>query len=250
MIKIQKISKQYKDAVNNRIVPALETVSFEVAKGEFVSILGPSGCGKSTLINIIAGFIPPSEGCVYFNGEKAMIPSPDRIVVFQEHNLLPWKNVAQNIGMGLKAKRASRRDRRDCAQKYVDFMCLNGFEESYPYQLSGGMKQRVALARALAVEPQCILMDEPLGSLDLQIREKLQTEISTLWIKTKKTVLMVTHDIEEAVFLSQRVIVMSKLPGKVKEIIPVPIPFPRDPAIKMTRKFQEIKGALWETVMQ
>jgi len=250
MIRLDQVSKYYQDPANSKVVYALEKISFRVNKGEFVSVLGPSGCGKTTLINIIAAFTPCSDGQVCFDGKYAQGPSRDRIVVFQEHNLFPWKTVTENVEFGLKAKATARRKRREIAQQFINLVHLNGFEDSYPYQLSGGMKQRVALARALAVEPECILMDEPLGSLDPQMRERLQAEIIALWQKTKKTVFMVTHDIEEAVFLSQRVIVMSKAPGRIKEIVSIDIPHPREPVVKMSDHFQSIKRSLWKIIME
>jgi NitT/TauT family transport system ATP-binding protein len=250
MIKLDKVSQHYENHIKEKTVQAVKDVSFQVKKGEFVCVLGPSGCGKTTLINIIAGFINCYSGEVFFEGQKPQRPWWDRVVVFQEHNLFPWKTVVENVEFGLKAKAISKKNRRETAKNFIDLVNLSGFEDHYPYQLSGGMKQRAALARALAVDPECILMDEPLGSLDAQIRERLQLEISALWLKTKKTVLMVTHDIEEAVFLSERVIVMSNAPGSIKEVVSIDIPHPRKPEVKMSAHFQDIKRSLWKTIME
>jgi ABC-type nitrate/sulfonate/bicarbonate transport system ATPase subunit len=250
MIRLKDISKNYGNPTNDKIIKALDKVSFEVKPGEFFSVLGPSGCGKTTLINIIAGFLKPTVGEVYFDGRLVEGPWRDRIVVFQEHNLFDWKTVFSNVEFGLKAKGESRDERKQITQKFIDLVHLGGFEDKYPVELSGGMKQRITLARALAVEPNCILMDEPLGSLDSQMREKLQTEIMALWQKTKKTILMVTHDIEEAIFLSDRVALMSKAPGRVRQIIPIDIPRPRDVSIKTSAHFQDIKIRLWEKIME
>lgn len=248
MIELQEVSKIYNN--NGKVTPALEKVSFQVNKGEFFSVLGPSGCGKTTLINIVAGFIDCTSGAVYFDGRPAEKPWRDRIVVFQEHNLLDWKTVFSNVEFGLKAKGTAREIRRQIARKYINLVHLTGFEDRYPCELSGGMRQRAALARALAVEPECILMDEPLGSLDSQMREKLQVEIMSLWESTRKTILMVTHDIEEAIFLSDRVLVMSKAPGRVREIVSIDITRPRDPCVKASVNFQNIKQRIWKRVME
>ncbi len=254
MIRLKEVSKKYNYSTNSnsndRIIEALDKVSFEVKPSEFFSVLGPSGCGKTTLINIIAGFVKATSGEVYFDGRPVDGPWHDRIVVFQEHNLFDWKTVFFNIEFGLKAKAVPSDKRRDIVQRFIDLVHLSGFEDRYPFELSGGMKQRVALARALAVEPECILMDEPLGSLDSQMREKLQVEIMALWEKTGKTILMVTHDIEEAIFLSDRVAVMSGAPGRIREIISIDISRPRDPSVKASSHFQDIKQRLWQKIMK
>lgn len=250
MIGLKDVSKNYNSPTNGRLIEALDKVSFEVKPGEFFSVLGPSGCGKTTLINVIAGFIKPSIGEVYFDGRPVQGPWRDRIVVFQEHNLFDWKTVFFNVEFGLKAKGILRKQRRKITQRFIDLVHLGGFEDRYPFELSGGMKQRVALARALAVDPECILMDEPLGSLDSQMRERLQMEIMALWEKTRKTILMVTHDIEEAIFLSDSVALMSKAPGKVREIISIDIPRPRNVSIKASSDFQNIKQRLWGKIIE
>jgi len=250
MITLNNVSKQFRGSSNGKRVTALDAVSLHISEGEFVSVLGPSGCGKTTLLNIVAGFITASEGDVSFQGNVVEHPSHERIVVFQDHNLFPWKTVVENISFGLRAQGYSPQEQRTVAEQFVNLVYLNGFEDSYPCQLSGGMRQRVALARALAVDPNCILMDEPLGSLDAQIREKLQLEVMAIWQKTKKTILMVTHDIDEAIFLSERVLVMSKAPGTINEVISINFPYPRDPSIKMSHDFQNLKYRLWRSITQ
>jgi NitT/TauT family transport system ATP-binding protein len=250
MIRINNISKSHTNLVKKSVTVAVRNVSFSITKGEFVSIIGPSGCGKSTLLNIIAGFIYPSSGNVEFNGEPVREPSSQRIVVFQDHNLFPWKTVIENIRFGLKGKKLSRLKQYAIAQHWIDLVHLNGFEQCYPYELSGGMRQRVALARALAVDPECILMDEPLGSLDAYMRENLQYEIMGLWSKTNKTIIMVTHDIDEALFLSERVIVMSMQPGVIKEIVSIDIPWPREFRVKTQKKFLELKNKLYKLIIE
>ena len=242
MIAVENIAKTYCGTETKAGAEALAGISFDIPRGAFRCIaLGPSGCGKSTLINIIAGFLAPTSGAVRCKGRIVTGPSPERIVVFQDHNLLPWKTAVDNISLGLLSRFSDRKARISCAQHYIDMMHLNGFEGHYPYQLSGGMRQRVALARALAVTPDCILMDEPLGALDSLTREKLQIELATLWQATGQTVLMVTHDIDEALFLSQQVIVLGPRPTKIKKIVNVDISYPRTLAIKTSEKFQRIK---------
>ncbi|OGR41433.1 MAG: hypothetical protein A2X35_10520 [Elusimicrobia bacterium GWA2_61_42] len=245
MIRVTAVSKQYAGGRE----AALQKASFEVRKGEFFCVLGPSGCGKTTLINIIAGFVKASSGQVLFDGKPVDGPCRDRIVVFQEHNLFDWMSVAANVEFGLKAKGVPAAERCRIAGEFIDLVHLKGFETAYPASLSGGMKQRVALARAMAVDPGCVLMDEPLGSLDSQMRERLQLEIMALWEKTKKTILMVTHDIEEAVFLSDRVALMSKAPGGISEIVNISLPRPRTAAVKATPEFQKLKRELSEKIM-
>jgi ABC-type nitrate/sulfonate/bicarbonate transport system ATPase subunit len=249
MIRLTKVCKTYGDPSEGGARAALSAVSFEIKKGEFFSVLGPSGCGKTTLINIIAGFVKPEAGEVLFDGKPVRGPWRDRIVVFQEHNLFDWKTVLSNVAFGLKAKGMPAAERGRTAREFIELVHLSGFENVYPSSLSGGMKQRAALARAMAVDPGCILMDEPLGSLDSQMREKLQLEIMALWEKTKKTILMVTHDIEEAVFLSDRVALMSKAPGRIKQIVPIDIPRPRDASVKASAGFQALKHELSEKIM-
>lgn len=248
MITCNTVSCVYEDSINARTVRALDAVSFSVQKGEFVSVVGPSGCGKTTLINMIAGFVPCSSGTITFEGKPITGPSPSRIVVFQDHTLFDWMSVSSNIEFGLRAQNMNAHERKTCVQRYIELVHLKGFEKSFPFQLSGGMKQRVSLARALVVNPDCILMDEPLGSLDPFMRGQLQEELFALWKATGKTILMVTHDIEEALFLSQRIVILDKRPGRIKHILSVPLRQPRISQIKLSDEFQQLKRSI-DTIM-
>jgi NitT/TauT family transport system ATP-binding protein len=207
-------------------IRVLEDVSIDVQSGEFVCIVGPSGCGKSTLLNIIAGFLPSSRGDVLVDGHPVSGPDPRRIFVFQENGVFPWLTVEANIGFGLARKSAE--DRRRIVSHYIDMVGLTGFERSYPRELSGGMRQRVEIARALAANPQIIYMDEPFGALDFITRLKMRSDLVRIWQSEKKTILFVTHDIEEAVQLADRVLVMSRRPATICEEVRVDLPRPRD----------------------
>jgi ABC-type nitrate/sulfonate/bicarbonate transport system ATPase subunit len=204
----------------------LEHIDLEVREGEFVCIVGPSGCGKSTLLNIIGGFLKRSRGEVLVEGQPVAGPDPRRVFVFQENGVFPWLTVEENIGFGLLKKSNAERERT--VAHYVDMVGLNGFERAYPRELSGGMKQRVEIARALAANPEIIYMDEPFGALDFITRLKMRADLVRIWQSEKKTILFVTHDIEEAVQLADRVMVMSKRPATIQTIIPVELPRPRD----------------------
>ena len=207
-------------------VHVLERVNFEVRDGEFVCLVGPSGCGKSTLLNIIAGFLKCTRGQAIVEGQPVTGPDPRRIFVFQENGVFPWLTVQENIGFGLLQK--SRAERAGIVAHYVDMVGLGGFERSYPRELSGGMKQRVEIARALAANPDIIYMDEPFGALDFITRLKMRADLVRIWQSEKKTILFVTHDIEEAVQLADRVLVMSRRPATIQTIIPVELARPRD----------------------
>ena len=207
-------------------IAVLENVNAEVATGEFVCIVGPSGCGKSTLLNIIGGFVRATSGDVMVEGEPVDGPDPRRIFVFQENGVFPWLNVWENIGFGVRGKKEE--ERRRIVRHYTEMVSLTGFENAYPRELSGGMRQRVEIARALAANPDIIYMDEPFGALDFITRLKMRADLTRIWQSEKKTILFVTHDIEEAVQLADRVVVMSQRPATVKEVIPVGLPRPRD----------------------
>ena len=208
-------------------VVALFETSFEVRRGEFVSVLGPSGCGKSTLLNVIAGFVRPTSGSVRLSGKPITHPSSERGIAFQEHTLFPWKTVWANIAVGPRMKGLSKEEVGNTVKKFIGLVGLNGFEKAYPYELSGGMAQRVSLARLLAANPEVLLMDEPFGSLDSQTRIDMQEELLKIWEHSHKTVLFVTHDIDEALLLSDRVLLMSGRPGKILESFDVPFARPR-----------------------
>jgi NitT/TauT family transport system ATP-binding protein len=207
-------------------IRVLDDINLSVAAGEFVCILGPSGCGKSTLLNIAGGFVAPLEGEVSIDGEKVSGPDPRRIFVFQERGVFPWLTVEQNIGFGLF--RQSESEKRERIAHYVQLVGLKGFEQSYPRELSGGMKQRLEVARALAVNPDVLYLDEPFGALDSITRLQMRRELLRIWQAERKTILFVTHDIEESVQLADRVVVLSARPGRVRRVVDIPIPHPRD----------------------
>jgi NitT/TauT family transport system ATP-binding protein len=227
LLEIRGLSKRYLDAYTGEETVALEGVSFSIEEGELVSILGPSGCGKTTVLNIVAGFIEPTEGEALLDGRPVARPGPDRGVVFQSFALFPWKTVQENIAFGPKMRGMPRQDRRRIAQEYIDLVGLTGFEARFPHELSGGMQQRVGVARVLANEPRIMLMDEPFASVDAQTRMTLQEELTRIWDERRPTILFVTHDVEEAVFLSDRVIVLTSRPGRVAEIVEVALARPR-----------------------
>lgn len=207
---------------------ALKEVSLDIREGEFITLVGPTGCGKSTLLNLIAGFEQPDSGDVLFEGKPVTGAGPDRLVLFQDPGLFPWLTVQQNVEFGMKVAGVPTAERRERAIKYLDMVHLRKFRRSYPFQLSGGMKQRTAIARALAVEPRMILMDEPFSALDPRTRDLLHLELQRLWIETKKTIVFVTHSVEEAVRLADRVVIMASQPGRIRKIVPVSLPHPRD----------------------
>jgi NitT/TauT family transport system ATP-binding protein len=224
----------------------LQGVDLDVSKGEFCCLIGPSGCGKSTLLRIIGGLIAPTGGRVAIDGQPVVSPRPDVGVVFQSFNLLPWRTVAGNVELGLEEQGVSRTARRERARAWIARVGLDGFGRFYPGQLSGGMQQRVGLARALAIEPDILLMDEPFGSLDAQTRLLMQGDLLELWGASRKTVLFVTHDVEEALFLADRVLVMSPRPGLVIDAVDVPFERPRRDALRGDARFARIKEDLWE----
>ncbi|MFI5340581.1 MAG: ABC transporter ATP-binding protein [Candidatus Methylomirabilales bacterium] len=224
---IRKLGKTYFDLYAGRHVTAVTDVSLEIHTGEFVSIVGPSGCGKTTLLNMVAGFIPPSEGEILLADRQVRGPGPDRGVVFQNFALFPWKSVLDNVAFGPKMRGVPREERQRIAREYVALVGLTGAEGRYPNELSGGMQQRVGVARALANNPDLLLMDEPFASVDAQTRMTLQEELTRIWEARHPTILFVTHDVDEAVFLSDRVIVLSKSPGTVRAEISIALPRPR-----------------------
>lgn len=228
MIQVEGVGKAFAQR-NGVPYIALEDVSFKVDRGEFVSILGPSGCGKSTLLNLVAGLERADGGLVLANGKPVTAPGPDRIVVFQEHALYPWLTVLENVAFGLKQKGIRKRERHALAMDQIRAVHLGKFADRYPHELSGGMKQRVAIARALAMNPEILLMDEPFAALDEQTRLLLHRELEQIWMATRKTILFITHNIREAVTLSDRVLVMSTRPGRIKKEYRVQAARPRDP---------------------
>ena len=213
-------------------------------------MVGPSGCGKSTLLNIIAGLDTPTSGAVYIDGKKIEGTGTERGVVFQQYALFPWLTVLKNVMFGLKLKGERDAEAKEIAMKYIKMVQLEDFVNHYPKELSGGMKQHVAIARAYAVKPEVLLMDEPFGALDAQTRTQLQTELLKTWESERKTCFFITHDVDEAIILAQRVIVMSARPGRIKDIVDIDIPYPRDQETKMSPRFMELKNHIWSQVYQ
>jgi NitT/TauT family transport system ATP-binding protein len=229
---------------------AVDDVSFTVQPGEFVSMIGPSGCGKSTLLSIVAGFINPTTGSAKLDGKTITRPGPERGVVFQQYSLFPWLSVRKNVEFGLKMAGVDRGKRETTARSLLGLAGLLGFENHYPDQLSGGMKQRIGIVRALATSPQVLLMDEPFGALDTQTRVVMQEILTNIWQQFRISVLFITHDIEESIFLSDRIYVMTARPGRIKAEIKVPLPRPRTPDMtdtpEFTRLVHELKGLIRE----
>lgn len=231
---------------------ALQNVSFSISPGEFLCLLGPSGCGKSTLLRMIAGFLPPSSGNILVRGEHVTRPGLDRAVVFQgDAALFNWLTTEENVGFGLRMRHVPLAERRAIVAENIRLVGLEGFEHYYPNQLSGGMRQRVQIARVLANDPAILLMDEPFGALDAQTRDIMQQELSLIWSSRKKTVLFITHDIEESLLLGDRVAIMSAGPAAtIKKVVPIPLPRPREFSEDFLRLRREIKGAIEEEVMK
>ena len=233
---------------NRGPVRALHGFDIDVQEGEFLSIVGPSGCGKSTFLNVVLGLIKPDSGDLRMRGRPILGPGTDRAMVFQEFGLLPWRTVQNNVELGLELKRVPTATRRTVSQGLIEMVGLSGFEGHYPHELSGGMKQRVGLARALATDPDVLLMDEPFAALDAQTRDIMQAELLRIWHEARKTVLFVTHQIEEAVYLSDRVMVMTKRPGHAKRTFAIDLPRPRDYEMRVTPKFNDLKLEIWNAL--
>jgi NitT/TauT family transport system ATP-binding protein len=230
-----------------RPVLALENISLAVRPREFLALLGPSGCGKSTLLYLIGGFLPIETGRISIDGTPIAGPGPDRGIVFQHFALFPWKTVRANVLYGLEKMGLPREERHKRAQSFIDLVGLSGFEDSYPSQLSGGMKQRTAIARTLAIDPKILLMDEPFGALDAQTRHLMQTELLAIWRRSPKTVIFVTHDVQEAVYLADRVAVMTARPGRIKTIVDITLD-KADPATPKSKAFADQVDELWTLV--
>jgi NitT/TauT family transport system ATP-binding protein len=224
----------------------LQDFDLSVREGEFLSVLGPSGCGKSSFLNILAGLVPPTHGSVAIDGQVLSGVNRKLGVVFQGYALFPWRTVIENVEIGLEIRQIRHDERREQAAHYLSLVGLDGYGNHYPHQLSGGMRQRVAIARALAYGPEVLLMDEPFGALDAQTRESLQSELLGIWEKSAKTVVFITHSIDEAIFLSDRVAVMTRGPGRVKEVIDITLPRPRDDAVRNSLAFVQLRQRAWE----
>lgn len=229
-------------------VVALNGFDLDIKENEFICVVGPSGCGKSTILNIMAGLEKPTSGEVLVDGMPVQGPGAERGVVFQQYALFPWLSVKKNVEFGLRLKKLPKEDIERISGHYIDMVELQDFKNAYPKELSGGMKQRVAIARAYAMNPSLLLLDEPFGALDAQTRTQLQTELLHTWETERKTCFFITHDVEEAVILSQRVVIMSARPGRIKEIVDVDIPYPRNQETKLTPRFGEIKNHVWSEV--
>ena len=250
-LKAQALSVTYINQQTNRIIAALDGITFTVQEGQFVAIVGPSGCGKSTLLNVIAGLQPATHGQLLLNGQPITGPGPDRAMVFQQASLLPWRSVLDNVLFGAKLQRRIDREEREArARHLIKLVGLGGFEKSYPSELSGGMQQRVNLARALTTNPRMLLLDEPFAALDAQTRELMQDELLRVWEEEKTTALFITHDIKEAVFLADRVIVFSARPGRIKREVEVDLPRPRGRETRRSDRFREIEDLLHDSIQE
>ncbi len=244
-IRVRGVRKTF--ATGGREVVALDGIDLDVAPGELVCLLGPSGCGKSTLLNAIAGFSPPTAGEIVANGKPVTAPGPDRAMVFQEYALFPWMTVERNVAFGLEMARMPAERRRATVDAWLEKLHLGDFRDRFPKDLSGGMRQRVAIARALAIDSPMLLMDEPFGALDALTRRNLQDELLRIWAELRKTIVFVTHGIEESIYLADRVVVMTYRPGTVKRVVRIALPRPRDPA---SPEFNALKREVSGLVME
>jgi NitT/TauT family transport system ATP-binding protein len=249
-IVIRALRKQFTDIARQEKIVAIDGIDVDIGDDEFLTILGPSGCGKTTLLNIVAGFDHATSGEVKLDGEPVRKPGPDRGVVFQEYALFPWLSVEQNIEFGLRERRIPRAERTERVRKQIASVGLSGFEQRYPQELSGGMRQRVALGRVLANDPKILLMDEPFAALDAQTRTIMQQELLRVWGAERRTVLFITHNIEEAILLGDRVVVMTARPGRIKEIVTVALPRPRDVTSTEFNQMRRRVAALLEDEVQ
>jgi NitT/TauT family transport system ATP-binding protein len=247
LVSIHGVSQHFR--VDGASVPALEGIDLEVPDGQFVSLVGPSGCGKSTLLSLVAGLRPPTRGAVLCDGVRITAPIPRKVgMIFQEANLLPWLSAVDNVAFPLKLRRVPKSERLRAAARMLELTGLAGFEERLPHQLSGGMKQRVAIARGLVQNPAVLLMDEPFASLDEQTRMVLGDELLRIWSETRKTVLFVTHSLNEAVYLADRVIVLSARPGRIVDDVAVDLPRPRTFAMTADVRFGALKDRIWQHI--
>jgi ABC-type nitrate/sulfonate/bicarbonate transport system ATPase subunit len=247
-LRVEGVSRTFPGVGGRPALKALEPTGLSIARNDFITILGPSGCGKSTLLRIVAGLDRPSTGRVLLDGHAIEGPGPDRGMVFQSYTLFPWLTVADNVAFGLRERGVTEREIAESVSIYVDRVGLKGFEKHLPKQLSGGMQQRTAIARALANDPEILLLDEPFGALDNQTRGLMQELLLGIWERDRKTVIFVTHDIEEAIFMASRVLVMTARPGRIKADIPVDLPHPRHYTVKTSPEFSALKARLTEEI--
>ncbi|WP_346864858.1 ABC transporter ATP-binding protein [Methanocalculus sp. MSAO_Arc2] len=243
-VRINNVGKTFPSRIGDPLV-ALEDISIEIERGEFLCILGPSGCGKTTLLRLVAGLDRPTSGEIIVEGKSVTGPDPRLAMIFQEYSLYPWRTVRGNIAFGLQMRGMSREERDERVNHFIQLVGLEGFGDSYPYELSGGMRQRVAVARALATDPAVLLMDEPFGALDAQTRNRMQKELLLIWEKTKKTVIFVTHSVDEAVYIADRILVLSTRPGRVAGIYDIDIPRPRN---RTSVEFAKIRRDVLEQI--
>ena len=248
LLEVRDLMKAFRRGI--RKVQAIDHLSLSVEEGEFVAIVGPSGCGKSTFLHILGGFEPLDGGTMLLNGEPIASPGPDRGMLFQEFALYPWRSVIGNVGWALEVQGRPRAERLAVAERYLKLVGLSAFRDAYPAELSGGMKQRIALARVLAFEPRVLLMDEPFGALDAQTRELMQEELHAIWQQTRNTVLFVTHDIDEATYLADRVIVFTARPGRLKVEIRVELERPRRIDVKKSAAFSAYRNRIWDSLRE
>lgn len=245
-ISVQSVTKIF--PLKNEDFVALDRVSLDIHDNEFVTVVGPSGCGKSTLMNILAGLEQPTGGRALVDGSEVSSPGPERGVIFQQYALFPWLTVRKNVEFGLKVAGLPTRERKERANHFIRMVGLEQFADALPKMLSGGMKQRCAIARAYAVNPSILLMDEPFGALDALTRVKLQEQLLDTWSREKRTVMFITHDVDEAVFLANRVVVMASSPGRIYDIIDVNLPYPRTEEARLSPEFTELRNRVWHSV--
>jgi NitT/TauT family transport system ATP-binding protein len=245
-ISVQGVTKTF-DLSGKEFV-ALDNVSLDIANNEFVTVVGPSGCGKSTLMNVLAGLDEPTSGQAIVDGKVVSGPGPERGVIFQQYALFPWLTVRKNVEFGLKTAGLGAKERREKAEHFIEMVGLSQFADALPKMLSGGMKQRCAIARAYAVDPTILLMDEPFGALDALTRVKLQEQLLDTWSQEKRTVVFITHDVDEAVFLANRVVVMAARPGRIFDIIDVDLPYPRTEEMRLSPEFTALRNRVWHSV--
>jgi NitT/TauT family transport system ATP-binding protein len=249
-LEVQNVSKSFRRP-DGQLMPVVEAFSLQVSNLEFLALLGPSGCGKSTLLRMIDGLIPCDTGSIHLDGEDITgVPGKGRGMVFQTFDLFPWRTASGNVEFGLEVKGIPKAERKDRARQYLGLVGLSGFEDSFPHQLSGGMQQRVGIARAFAIQPEVLLMDEPFGALDVQTRDILQDELLHIWEQEQKTVLFVTHGIEEAIYLADRIIVFSPRPARIVQEIRVPFDRPRHEVMKTEPAFLELRREIWQVLKQ
>ena len=245
-ISVRDVRKEFD--LGKEVFTALDGVSLDIADNEFITVVGPSGCGKSTLMNILAGLEQPTSGEAMVDGRTVSGPGPDRGVIFQQYALFPWLTVRQNVEFGLKTAKVPKAERRERAQHFIDVVGLAEFADALPKMLSGGMRQRCAIARAYAVNPSILLMDEPFGALDALTRVKLQEQLLDTWSREQRTVMFITHDVDEAVFLANRVVVMAARPGRIYDVIDVDLPYPRTEEFRLSTEFAGLRNRVWHSV--